>query len=78
MTGRAAGAADAFRALHRGDAPPVLPSVWDAVSARAFAGAGFPAPPASPSAARSTTASPPPSRNRPPDRTADGGVFEPT
>ncbi|MCG3043859.1 isocitrate lyase/phosphoenolpyruvate mutase family protein [Streptomyces fenghuangensis] len=43
MTGGGRGAVDAFRALHHRDAPLVLPNVWDAVSARAFAGAGFPA-----------------------------------
>ncbi|WP_101255129.1 isocitrate lyase/PEP mutase family protein [Streptomyces barkulensis] len=45
MTDGSRGAVDAFRALHlhHGDAPLVLPNVWDAVSARAFAGAGFPA-----------------------------------
>ena len=35
--------ADAFLALHRGPRPLVLPNVWDAASARAFADAGFPA-----------------------------------
>jgi len=34
--------AEEFRALHHGPRPLVLPNVWDAVSARAFAGAGFP------------------------------------
>lgn len=34
---------DQFRALHHGPRPLVLPNVWDAVSARAFADAGFPA-----------------------------------
>ncbi|GAA2452287.1 isocitrate lyase/phosphoenolpyruvate mutase family protein [Streptomyces macrosporus] len=36
-------AAEGFRALHHGPEPLVLPNVWDAASARAFAGAGFPA-----------------------------------
>lgn len=43
---RGAGPAQAFRALHRGRAPEdplVLPGPWDAVSARVFAEAGFPA-----------------------------------
>jgi 2-methylisocitrate lyase-like PEP mutase family enzyme len=31
----------AFRELHHGPAPLVLPNVWDAASARTFAGAGF-------------------------------------
>ncbi len=35
--------AAALRALHHGTAPLVLPNVWDAVSARAFADDGFPA-----------------------------------
>ncbi|MGY1455269.1 isocitrate lyase/PEP mutase family protein [Streptomyces sp. SS8] len=43
MTSGGRGAVDAFRALHHRGAPLVLPNVWDAVSARAFAGAGFPA-----------------------------------
>ncbi|MBN3931105.1 isocitrate lyase/phosphoenolpyruvate mutase family protein [Streptomyces verrucosisporus] len=43
MTDGGRGAVDAFRALQHRDAPLVLPNVWDAVSARAFAGAGFPA-----------------------------------
>lgn len=43
MSARDPGAVDAFRALHHGGGPLVLPTVWDAVSARAFAGAGFPA-----------------------------------
>lgn len=34
---------DDFRARHHGPGPLVLPNVWDAVSARAFAEAGFPA-----------------------------------
>jgi 2-methylisocitrate lyase-like PEP mutase family enzyme len=54
VTGGAAGAVDAFRALHHGEAPLVLPNVWDAVSARAFAGAGFPAPATSSSAVAAT------------------------
>lgn len=33
--------AAAFRAMHHGDRLLVLPNVWDAVSARAFADAGF-------------------------------------
>ncbi|MGH3508177.1 MAG: isocitrate lyase/PEP mutase family protein [Nocardioidaceae bacterium] len=33
--------AAAFRAMHEGDALLVLPNVWDVVSARAFADAGF-------------------------------------
>ena len=33
--------ADEFRAMHHQSAPLVLPNVWDAVSARAFAAAGF-------------------------------------
>ncbi|WP_031506299.1 isocitrate lyase/PEP mutase family protein [Streptomyces megasporus] len=37
------GPVEAFRALHHRPEPLVLPNVWDAVSARAFAGAGFPA-----------------------------------
>ncbi|MGA3155510.1 MAG: isocitrate lyase/phosphoenolpyruvate mutase family protein [Streptosporangiaceae bacterium] len=36
-------AASWFRALHHGSRPLVLPNVWDAVSARVFAEAGFPA-----------------------------------
>jgi 2-methylisocitrate lyase-like PEP mutase family enzyme len=32
-----------LRSLHHGPGPLVLPNVWDAVSARAFAAAGFPA-----------------------------------
>jgi len=35
--------ADRFRALHHGRAALVLPNVWDPVSARVFAAAGFPA-----------------------------------
>lgn len=35
--------ADRLRALHAGPRPLVLPNVWDAASARAFADAGFPA-----------------------------------
>ena len=31
----------AFRELHHGSTPLVLPNVWDAASARTFAGAGF-------------------------------------
>jgi 2-methylisocitrate lyase-like PEP mutase family enzyme len=34
-------AAERLRALHHGEHPLVLPNAWDAVSARAFAGAGF-------------------------------------
>lgn len=36
-------AAEVFRALHHGERPLILPNVWDAVSAQAFAAAGFPA-----------------------------------
>jgi 2-methylisocitrate lyase-like PEP mutase family enzyme len=36
-------AADLFRRLHHGPQALVLPNVWDAGSARVFAGAGFPA-----------------------------------
>lgn len=36
-------AADRFRALHHGRSALVLPNVWDPVSARVFAAAGFPA-----------------------------------
>lgn len=36
-------AADRFRALHHGRQALVLPNVWDPVSARVFAAAGFPA-----------------------------------
>lgn len=43
MTDGTAARAAAFRALHHGGGPLVLPNAWDAVSARAFAGAGFPA-----------------------------------
>ena len=34
-------AARRFRAAHHGPRPLVLPNVWDAVSARVFADAGF-------------------------------------
>ena len=34
-------AAERLRALHAGPQPLILPNVWDAVSARAFASAGF-------------------------------------
>ncbi|MFE4468971.1 isocitrate lyase/phosphoenolpyruvate mutase family protein [Leifsonia sp. NPDC056824] len=34
---------DAFRGLHHGDQPLLLPNAWDAGSAIAFAAAGFPA-----------------------------------
>ena len=34
---------EAFRALHHGDQPLLLPNAWDAGSAIAFAAAGFPA-----------------------------------
>jgi 2-methylisocitrate lyase-like PEP mutase family enzyme len=37
----AASAASALRAMHAGPRPLVLPNVWDPVSARAFAEAGF-------------------------------------
>ena len=37
----AAGTASALRAMHAGPRPLVLPNVWDPVSARAFAEAGF-------------------------------------
>ena len=43
MTTDLSSRAGALRALHRGDAPLVLPNVWDAASARAVEGAGFPA-----------------------------------
>ncbi len=36
-----AGDAERLRALHHGQQPLVLPNVWDAVSAQAFAAAGF-------------------------------------
>jgi 2-methylisocitrate lyase-like PEP mutase family enzyme len=36
-----ASAAERLRALHHGSQPLVLPNVWDPVSARVFAGAGF-------------------------------------
>ena len=35
--------AEAFRALHRGPRPLVLPNAWDVPSARVFENAGFPA-----------------------------------
>ncbi|NEA34697.1 isocitrate lyase/phosphoenolpyruvate mutase family protein [Streptomyces sp. SID13031] len=35
--------AEAFRALHHGPTPLILPNAWDPVSARAVAGAGYPA-----------------------------------
>jgi 2-methylisocitrate lyase-like PEP mutase family enzyme len=35
--------AEAFRALHHGDHPLVLPNAWDVPSARVFEDAGFPA-----------------------------------
>lgn len=38
-----ASAADRFRGLHHGPRALVLPNVWDPVSARVFAAAGFPA-----------------------------------
>jgi 2-methylisocitrate lyase-like PEP mutase family enzyme len=37
----AAGTASALRAMHAGPRPLILPNVWDPVSARAFAEAGF-------------------------------------
>jgi 2-methylisocitrate lyase-like PEP mutase family enzyme len=35
--------AEAFRALHHGSAPLILPNAWDPVSARVIAAAGYPA-----------------------------------
>ena len=35
--------AEAFRALHHGPAPLILPNAWDPVSARVIAAAGYPA-----------------------------------
>jgi 2-methylisocitrate lyase-like PEP mutase family enzyme len=41
MSGPLTAAARRFRAAHHGPRPLVLPNVWDAVSARVFADAGF-------------------------------------
>jgi 2-methylisocitrate lyase-like PEP mutase family enzyme len=41
MSGLLTAAARRFRAAHHGPRPLVLPNVWDAVSARVFADAGF-------------------------------------
>jgi 2-methylisocitrate lyase-like PEP mutase family enzyme len=35
--------AERFRAMHRGPSLLLLPNAWDALSARLFAAAGFPA-----------------------------------